>query len=160
MGYLWRRRSSLLKIACLLSAVWFTVAFLIYTDDRGSAGSGSGSGSAADASSLQDAHNLPLKAAPFDFNNANDIEDDNFVGGAAAGNDAIAAAQQQQHHQLLSGAGVRPPAHPRQRDRLAPVAEAPVPAAPAEAVDVIAGKLQTGAGKTVKRPEEGKSAAY
>lgn len=34
MGFLWRRRSSLLKIVCLLSAVWFTVAFLIYTEDR------------------------------------------------------------------------------------------------------------------------------
>lgn len=34
MGFLWRRRSSLVKIVILLSAVWFTIAFLIYTEDR------------------------------------------------------------------------------------------------------------------------------
>lgn len=34
MGFLWRRRSSLLKIVILLSAVWFTIAFLIYSEDR------------------------------------------------------------------------------------------------------------------------------
>lgn len=171
MGYLWRRRSSLLKIACLLSAVWFTVAFLIYTDDRRSAGSsaggggGSGSGPAADLS----AHNLPLKADPFDFNNANDIEGE-AADEAAAAAAAVALQQQQQHHQQ--------PPHPRLRDRIADaVAEAPVaaPVAPAqrhnsqrddETVDaavavfsnVIASKLQTGEGKTAKRPsDEGKS---
>lgn len=34
MGFLWRRRSSLVKIVILLSAVWFTIAFLIYSEDR------------------------------------------------------------------------------------------------------------------------------
>lgn len=34
MGYLWRRRASLVKIVILLSAVWFTIAFLIYSEDR------------------------------------------------------------------------------------------------------------------------------
>lgn len=34
MGFLWRRRSSVVKIVILLSAVWFTVAFLIYSEDR------------------------------------------------------------------------------------------------------------------------------
>lgn len=34
MAFLWRRRSSLVKIVVLLSAVWFTVAFLIYSEDR------------------------------------------------------------------------------------------------------------------------------
>lgn len=34
MGFLWRRRSSVVKIVILLSAVWFTIAFLIYSEDR------------------------------------------------------------------------------------------------------------------------------
>uniref|UniRef100_A0A1B0DHR2 Galactosyltransferase C-terminal domain-containing protein n=1 Tax=Phlebotomus papatasi TaxID=29031 RepID=A0A1B0DHR2_PHLPP len=34
MSFLWRRRSSVLKIALLLTAVWFTIAFLIYSEDR------------------------------------------------------------------------------------------------------------------------------
>lgn len=34
MGFLWRRRSSVVKIVILLSAIWFTVAFLIYSEDR------------------------------------------------------------------------------------------------------------------------------
>lgn len=34
MGFLWRRRSSVVKIIILLSAVWFTIAFLIYSEDR------------------------------------------------------------------------------------------------------------------------------
>lgn len=38
MGFLWRRRSSLVKIVVLLSAVWFTIAFLIYSEDRRSSG--------------------------------------------------------------------------------------------------------------------------
>lgn len=41
MGFLWRRRSSLVKIVILLSAVWFTIAFLLYTEDRRGAGGGS-----------------------------------------------------------------------------------------------------------------------
>lgn len=34
MGFLWRRRSSVVKIVILLTAVWFTIAFLIYSEDR------------------------------------------------------------------------------------------------------------------------------
>lgn len=33
MSFLWRRRLSVVKIVILLSAVWFTVEFLIYSDD-------------------------------------------------------------------------------------------------------------------------------
>lgn len=94
MGFLWRRRSSVLKIVCLLSAVWFTVAFLIYSDDRrgGAAGSSAGGSGSADVPSLLDSHNLALKQqdpAAFDFNNNNDIGEDDAVpapmnGGGAA----------------------------------------------------------------------------
>lgn len=38
MGFLWRRRSSVVKIVILLSAVWFTIAFLIYSEDRRTSG--------------------------------------------------------------------------------------------------------------------------
>ncbi|XP_059607469.1 putative polypeptide N-acetylgalactosaminyltransferase 9 isoform X2 [Phlebotomus argentipes] len=34
MSFLWRRRSSVVKIVLLLTAVWFTIAFLIYSEDR------------------------------------------------------------------------------------------------------------------------------
>lgn len=34
MGFLWRRRSSVVKIVILLSAVWFTIEFLIDSEDR------------------------------------------------------------------------------------------------------------------------------
>lgn len=41
MAFMWRRRSSLFKIVLLLMAVWFTIAFLLYTDEsRSSAPSG------------------------------------------------------------------------------------------------------------------------
>lgn len=33
MSFLWRRRLSVVKIVILLSAVWFTIEFLIYSDD-------------------------------------------------------------------------------------------------------------------------------
>lgn len=62
MAFLWRRRSSLVKIVVLLSAVWFTVAFLIYSEDRRSNG--------------QAAQNLPLalKQEFRDFNEFNNID--------------------------------------------------------------------------------------
>ncbi|XP_055694625.1 putative polypeptide N-acetylgalactosaminyltransferase 9 isoform X1 [Lutzomyia longipalpis] len=34
MSFLWRRRSFVVKIVLLLTAVWFTIAFLIYSEDR------------------------------------------------------------------------------------------------------------------------------
>lgn len=37
MGFLSRRRSSIVKIAILLSTIWFTVAFLIYSEDNSTA---------------------------------------------------------------------------------------------------------------------------
>ncbi|XP_045476113.1 putative polypeptide N-acetylgalactosaminyltransferase 9 isoform X2 [Harmonia axyridis] len=35
MGVLWRKRSVLLKIVVVGTTVWFTIAFLLYSDDRG-----------------------------------------------------------------------------------------------------------------------------
>lgn len=60
MGFLWRRRSSLVKIVILLSAVWFTIAFLIYSEDRRSSGTGPSA-----------PHHLPLSLKN-DFNEFND----------------------------------------------------------------------------------------
>lgn len=34
MGFLWRRRSTVVKIIILLTAIWFTIVFLLYTEDR------------------------------------------------------------------------------------------------------------------------------
>lgn len=36
MGVLWRKRSVLLKIAVVGTTVWFTIAFLLYSDNRSS----------------------------------------------------------------------------------------------------------------------------
>lgn len=34
MGFIWRRRStSIVKIVAILTIIWFTVAFILYTDD-------------------------------------------------------------------------------------------------------------------------------
>lgn len=60
MGFLWRRRSSLVKIVILLSAVWFTIAFLIYSEDRRSSGTGPSA-----------PHHLPLNYKN-DFNEFNE----------------------------------------------------------------------------------------
>lgn len=72
MGFLWRRRSSLVKIVVLLSAVWFTIAFLIYSEDRRT------SGTAPSAP-----HNLPLiknDLSGFDIgNNINSNDNDHNV---------------------------------------------------------------------------------
>lgn len=37
MGLLWRKRSLLLKLVVIVSTAWFTIAFLLYTDDGTSA---------------------------------------------------------------------------------------------------------------------------
>lgn len=146
MGFLWRRRSSLLKIACLLSAVWFTVAFLIYSDDRrnaGTAGSGLAS-NAGDVPSLLDSHNLPLRAqqpqdpAAFDFNNNNDIGDG--VAEAAPVNGGVGGGG--------GGGGSAAVPVPMVRDRNDAVGEpvgggdGAVDAAVASFGNVIAGKLR------------------
>jgi hypothetical protein len=34
MGVLWRKRSLLLKLIVILGTAWFTIAFLLYSDDR------------------------------------------------------------------------------------------------------------------------------
>ncbi len=64
MNFLWRRRSSVLKIVILLSAVWFTIAFLIYSEDHR-------------PSSAGQSHNLPqsLKSEfnEIELDNNNDI---------------------------------------------------------------------------------------
>ncbi|KYB25760.1 putative polypeptide N-acetylgalactosaminyltransferase 9 isoform X1 [Tribolium castaneum] len=36
MGVLWRKRSFLLKLIVIVGTAWFTIAFLLYNDDRGS----------------------------------------------------------------------------------------------------------------------------
>ncbi|KAJ8951605.1 hypothetical protein NQ318_020482 [Aromia moschata] len=33
MGMLWRKRSLLLKLVVIVGTAWFTIAFLLYTDD-------------------------------------------------------------------------------------------------------------------------------
>lgn len=75
MGFLWRRRSSLVKIVVLLSAVWFTIAFLIYSEDRRTPASGSAPSAP---------HNLPLiknDLNEFDVgNNFNNANNDNDIG--------------------------------------------------------------------------------
>ncbi|KAG4066660.1 hypothetical protein HA402_007296 [Bradysia odoriphaga] len=64
MNFLWRRRSSVVKIVILLSAVWFTVAFLIYSEDHRPSSGGQ-------------SHNLPqsLKSEfnEIELDNNNDI---------------------------------------------------------------------------------------
>lgn len=90
MGFLWRRRSSLVKIVILLSAVWFTIAFLIYSEDRGSGAAGSGaaagaSGGGSGSGGGLPIHNLPLSLKGVDFNNGvgnnNEIDADNDMNG-------------------------------------------------------------------------------
>lgn len=78
MAFLWRRRSSIVKIIVLLSAVWFTVAFLIYSEDRSRTGQ---------------AENLPLSLKRTDFrefdelNNINgDLNEDDAIGRNVIGN--------------------------------------------------------------------------
>lgn len=61
MGFLWRRRSSLVKIVILLSAVWFTIAFLIYSEDRRSSGL---------------SNNIPLPLIKDEFDGFRDISKD------------------------------------------------------------------------------------
>lgn len=34
MGVLWRKRSFLLKLVVIVGTAWFTIAFLLYNDDR------------------------------------------------------------------------------------------------------------------------------
>lgn len=34
MGVLWRKRSLLLKLIVIVGTAWFTIAFLLYNDDR------------------------------------------------------------------------------------------------------------------------------
>lgn len=34
MGVLWRKRSLLLKLTVIVGTAWFTIAFLLYTDNR------------------------------------------------------------------------------------------------------------------------------
>lgn len=89
MGFLWRRRSSLVKIVILLSAVWFTIAFLIYSEDRvgnaaGSGAAASGGGGSGSGGGLP-IHNLPLSLKGVDFNNGvgnnNEIDADNDMNG-------------------------------------------------------------------------------
>lgn len=64
MSFLWRRRSSVVKIVILLSAVWFTIAFLIYSEDHRPSSGGQ-------------SHNLPqsLKSEfnEIELDNNNDI---------------------------------------------------------------------------------------
>lgn len=89
MGFLWRRRSSLVKIVILLSAVWFTIAFLIYSEDRGGNAGGSGAAASGGGGSGSGGglpiHNLPLSLKGVDFNNGvgnnNEIDADNDMNG-------------------------------------------------------------------------------
>lgn len=67
MGFLWRRRFSVVKIVILLSAVWFTVAFLIYSEDRRT----------SDVVA-QAPHNLELKYNN-EFNDDNDDLNENSI---------------------------------------------------------------------------------
>lgn len=68
MSFLWRRRSSLVKIVILLSAVWFTVAFLIYSEDHRPNSSGG-----------QQSHNLP-QSLKSDFNEI-ELDNNNDING-------------------------------------------------------------------------------
>ncbi|KAH8275515.1 hypothetical protein KR026_009415 [Drosophila bipectinata] len=93
MAFIWRRRSTtIVKLVAFLVAIWFCIAFLVYTDDtrrRASQGgsSGIGSGPAAGGSvgggggapALGDPIALPLRNAPDseDFDN-----NGNVIGGA------------------------------------------------------------------------------
>lgn len=78
MGFLWRRRSSLVKIVILLSAVWFTVAFLIYSEDRrdgdGPSGVGSGGSGSGGGIGQQQPHNN-FQALPLRSGGNNEIDD-------------------------------------------------------------------------------------
>lgn len=69
MAFLWRRRSSLVKIVILLSAVWFTIAFLIYTEDR------RGSGTTGQS------NNLPLSLRRVGGVGPGGLDDDDDVDG-------------------------------------------------------------------------------
>lgn len=66
MGFLWRRRSSLVKIVVLLSAIWFTIAFLIYSEDRRPANV-----------PIQQPQSLGLKFANV-FDDVDDVDDTNI----------------------------------------------------------------------------------
>lgn len=68
MGFLWRRRSSLVKIVVLLSAIWFTIAFLIYSEDRRPANV-----------PIQQPQSLELKFANV-FDDVDDVDDANING--------------------------------------------------------------------------------
>ncbi|KAJ8953528.1 hypothetical protein NQ314_007349 [Rhamnusium bicolor] len=59
MGVLWRKRSLLLKLVVIVGAAWFTIAFLLYTDE----------------SSTQNRIALPLEGSEIRERAANDIVD-------------------------------------------------------------------------------------
>lgn len=77
MGFLWRRRSSLVKIVILLSAVWFTIAFLIYSEDgngtSGGGGSGSGGSGAGGGGQQHDNFQALLLKSGGEFNGNDEI---------------------------------------------------------------------------------------
>lgn len=108
MGFLWRRRSSLLKIVVLLSAVWFTIVFLIYTEDHrngsSSAVGGSGSGNIPSHNNV-----LPPLSLKGDFNGINneiDTDTDNDINGLESViNDVILSGndKEQQHNSAVGG---------------------------------------------------------
>lgn len=61
MAFIWRRRStSIVKIVIILTAIWFTIAFLIYTDDNSRRGNGNNSGSTGNGGGPSIGHHLPL----------------------------------------------------------------------------------------------------
>lgn len=93
MAFIWRRRSTtIVKLVAFLVAIWFCIAFLVYTDDTrrrasqgGSSGIGSGLGAGGGAGggggvpALGDPIALPLRNVPIgeDFGN-----NGNVIGGA------------------------------------------------------------------------------
>lgn len=84
MSFLWRRRStSIVKIVVILTAIWFTIAFLIYTDDgrRGQGHNlslslkGSGIGGGAGGNIIED---NGIETG-IDNNNANNLVNDDII---------------------------------------------------------------------------------
>lgn len=71
MGLLWRRRSSVFKIVIALVALWFTIVFFTYSDDRSS----SSNLFQVDNNKVQQKSNAEkLQAKQSDYKNYNDFK--------------------------------------------------------------------------------------
>lgn len=101
MGFLWRRRSSVVKIVILLSAVWFTIVFLIYSEDRNRSTASGGGASGSGGSGIGGHHNLPpALSLKSDLNNEiepNDVNND-INGLESVINNVVFNGLEKEHH--------------------------------------------------------------